>query len=187
MKFGLWIALLVWLGGCSAGHKSQWPVVQNFELSSYLGTWYEIARLDHRFERGLSDVTAQYQLHPSEAGRVVVINRGFDAKQNTWRQAEGKAYLTGAPNQGQLKVSFFGPFYGAYQILALDAKRYALVAGPNRDYLWILARQPGLDAELRQSLLQQAEALGFDSSQLIWVSHQLNSAGLPPPAIAPAR
>ncbi len=145
--------------------------IHGFELDRYLGKWYEIARLDHSFERGLSRVYAEYSLR--EDGGVKVVNRGFDPIKNEWEEAIGKAYFVREPDVGQLKVSFFGPFYGAYNILALDkeAYQYSLVAGPNFSYLWILARTPALDKAVVDDLVAKAQKLGFPVSDLIYVSH----------------
>ncbi len=145
--------------------------MRDFELSRYLGTWYEIARLDHRFERGLSSVTASYSMR--EDGGVRVINRGFDSASNTWQEAEGKAFFIGEPDVGQLKVSFFGPFYGAYNVMALDGDyQWAMVAGPSTSYLWILARGRQLDPGILQDLKNQARAAGFPVAELILVEHE---------------
>ena len=146
-------------------------LVQGFELERYLGRWYEIARLDHSFERGLEQVTAEYSLR--EDGGVKVINRGYNPAEDEWDEAEGKAYFVGEPDVGQLKVSFFGPFYGGYNIIALDKEnyRYSLVAGPDRSYLWILARDPQLDQAVLDRLVETARQMGFATDQLIWVEH----------------
>lgn len=142
-----------------------------FELDRYLGTWHEVARLDHRFERGLVAVTADYAVR--EQGGVTVINRGFDVDDGEWSVAEGKAYFIGDEDTGSLKVSFFGPFYGGYHILALDEAapdyRYALVAGPNRGYLWMLARDPELPEADYERLVGLADELGFPVNELIRV------------------
>ena len=145
--------------------------VSGFELDRYLGTWYEIARLDHRFERGLTNVSANYTLR--DDGGVKVLNRGFNTKTAEWDEAIGKAYFVDAPDVGRLKVSFFGPFYGGYNILELDTANYeyALVAGPDRTYLWILARSPDLSESLVQSLVEKARDLEFPVDELIYVSH----------------
>jgi apolipoprotein D and lipocalin family protein len=142
--------------------------VSNFSLQRYLGTWYEIARLDHRFERGLSQVTANYSMR--EDGGVRVLNRGYSEKKSRWKDAEGKAYFVDGADTGRLKVSFFGPFYGAYNIIALDHENYsyALVVGNNLKYLWILAREPRLEPAVMESLLNKARALGFATDQLIY-------------------
>jgi len=147
------------------------PVVRNFELDRYLGTWYEIARLDHSFERGLEKVTANYSLR--EDGGVHVVNRGYDASGGAWDEAVGKAYFVGSEDTGQLKVSFFGPFYGGYNIVELDHENYeySLVAGPNRSYLWILARTPDLDRAVVDKLVARASELGFATDELIFVKH----------------
>lgn len=156
---------------CSVAPPKDVQVVTHFDSSRYLGTWYEIARLDHGFERGLEQVTANYSLR--EDGGLRVVNQGFDSKNQRWKQSEGKAYFTGSPQTGSLKVSFFGPFYGGYHVIDLDAEyRYALVCGPTRDYLWILSRTPSMDAETREKLVQIAEDYGFDTSTLIWVNQQ---------------
>ena len=146
------------------------PPVTDFDLDRYLGTWYEIARLDHSFERGLTRVSAEYSLRPD--GGVRVLNRGFNAAKNRWQEAEGRAYFVLDPNTAYLKVSFFGPFYGAYIVTELDPDyRHVLVSGPNHDYLWILARTPHLEATVRDRLVARAKALGFATDELIWVEH----------------
>lgn len=160
------VALLAGCGGVPAGLRP----VSGFQLERYLGRWHEIARLDHGFERGLTQVTADYRLLPD--GRVEVINRGYDPAKAAWREAKGVARFQGARDVGSLEVSFFGPFYGAYNVLVLDPDyRHALVAGPDRDYLWILAREPRLDRATLDRLVAQARAWGFATEALIFVPH----------------
>ena len=145
--------------------------VNGFELDRYLGKWYEIARLDHSFERGLNNISAEYTLR--EDGGVKVINSGFSKEDNAWRQAEGKAYFVNGTDSGHLKVSFFGPFYGSYVIFELDKEnyQYAFVSGPDNSYLWLLARQPELDKQIIEKFIQRSQQLGFDTSKLIFVKH----------------
>ena len=156
------------LAGCVAVPDGIQPV-SGFQAERYLGTWYEIARLDHGFERGMSRVTAEYRQR--DDGGIAVVNRGYLADSKTWKQADGKAYFVQSPDIGYLKVSFFGPFYGSYVVFELDEKdyRHALVAGPDRSYLWLLARSPTLDAATRERLVARAKAAGFDTSKLIFV------------------
>ena len=164
------LLLLSLLTGCVGIPKGITPV-DSFELERYLGRWYEIARLDHSFERGLSRVTAEYSLRKD--GGVRVVNRGWSAAKGTWRQAEGRAYFVEGKDRGYLKVSFFGPFYGSYVIFELDRDyRYALVCGPDRSYLWLLAREPEINPELRDRLIARAAALGFATENLIMVGHR---------------
>lgn len=146
-------------------------VVRDFDAGRYLGTWYEIARLDHRFERGLSNVTATYAKRPDDG--IAVLNRGYDDAANAWVDAEGKAYFVESPDVGRLKVSFFGPFYGAYNVIELDGDgyTYSMVAGPNRSYLWILSRTPDLDPAIYDRLVGIAADLGFPTDELIRVDH----------------
>lgn len=166
-KILLTLGLVLLLGGC-AGIPQGLNAVDDFDLEAYLGDWYEIARLDHRFERGLSHVTASYSRR--EDGGVRVVNRGFDTVKGEWREAEGRAYFVESPAIGRLKVSFFGPFYGGYNIIELDREsyQYSLVSGPSRKYLWILARTPELDPAVTKRLLARAAALGFDTDALIF-------------------
>ncbi|MGI9271243.1 MAG: lipocalin family protein [Woeseiaceae bacterium] len=161
------LPLLASCGGTPDGIE----VVDEFELNRYLGTWYEIARLDHSFERGLSSVSANYSMR--DDGGVRVVNRGYSDGEAEWDEAIGKAYFVGASDVGQLKVSFFGPFYGGYNIVELDKVdyQYSLVVGPSRKYLWILARDPGLDQEITNRLVGKAKSLGFATDDLIYVSH----------------
>ncbi|MDL2199014.1 lipocalin family protein [Halopseudomonas aestusnigri] len=158
---------LALLGGCVQLPDGIEPVTP-FQADRYLGHWYEIARLDHRFERGLSQVSAEYSR--SDSNEIKVINRGCDAQSGSWNQAEGRARFVDDPNTGFLKVSFFGPFYGTYAIFELDPEyQYAFVSGPNRDYLWFLSRDPEPDAALRQQFVKRAGELGFAVDELIWV------------------
>jgi len=145
--------------------------VTGLNIDQYLGTWYEIARLDHSFERGLERVTAEYSLR--DDGGIKVVNRGFDPEKNRWKETIGKAYFLGASNLGRLKVSFWGPFYGAYNIIDLDKKNYSysLVCGPNKSYLWILAREPHMKESLKSELTNKAKALGFETDKMIHVTH----------------
>ncbi|MBJ6750197.1 lipocalin family protein [Geomonas anaerohicana] len=167
-KLSLWLTLL--LSGCAAMPERVKPV-DNFDVQKYLGKWYEIARLDHSFERGLSRVSAEYSLR--DDGGIKVINRGYLAKENRWKEAVGKAYFADAPEKGFLKVSFFGPFYGSYVIFDLDHDnyQYSLVCGPNTGYLWILSRSPVMEASVKDRLVAKAASLGFDTSKLIYVTH----------------
>jgi len=146
--------------------------VQNFQLERYLGQWYEIARLDHSFERGMSSVSATYSMR--EDGGVMVLNAGFMDDSKRWRQAEGKAYFVQAPDIGHLKVSFFGPFYGSYIIFELDSVdyQYAFVAGMDTDYLWFLSRSPEVSDNLLNHFIEVSSILGFDAESLIFVDHK---------------
>jgi apolipoprotein D and lipocalin family protein len=167
----------VLLSACS-GTPKDIKVVRGFDLDRYLGTWYEIARLDHRFERGLSNVTASYTLR--DDGAVRVVNRGYDDEKGIWKEAEGKAVFVDAKDVGQLKVSFFGPFYGGYNIIDLDPDYdYALVCGPNRSFLWILARGPDLPPAALDRLVEKATRLGFATDNLIYVSHERHRTQAP--------
>lgn len=164
----LTLPLALLLNGC-VGIPDQVTPVAQFDSARYLGKWYEIARLDHRFEKGLSKVTAEYS--PRGDGGLKVVNRGYAAADGSWKEAVGKAYFVGASDQGYLKVSFFGPFYGAYVVFDLDKDyRYSLVSGPDKSYLWLLSRTPKMDPAVQQRLIDKARALGFDTSKLIYVA-----------------
>jgi apolipoprotein D and lipocalin family protein len=166
----LLIFITILLSGCVNIPENVSPVT-GFDIDRYLGTWYEIARLDHSFERGLERVTAEYSYRHD--GGIKVVNRGFDPKKNKWKESIGKAYFVGDSNLGRLKVSFWGPFYGAYNIIDLDKKNYSysLVCGPKKSYLWILARKPYMEESLKSELINKAKTLGFETDQMIYVSH----------------
>ena len=167
----LFMALILLLTGCVGIPENVKPV-ENFKLENYLGKWYEIARLDHSFERGLSLVTADYSLR--DDGGLKIINRGYSAKENKWKEAEGKAYFVRGSDQGYLKASFFGPFYGSYIVFELDHEnyQYSLVSGPEKSYFWILARTPHMNENIKNVLIAKAAALGFDTSKLINVNNE---------------
>ena len=145
--------------------------VDNFNFERYLGKWYEIARLDHSFERGLTSVSAEYSLRSD--GGLRVINRGYSKKENKWKDIEGKGYFVNRKDEGFLKVSFFGPFYGSYVVFDLDRENYsyALVCGSNKSYFWLLARSPRLTDDLKKRLVDKTASLGFDTKELIYVQH----------------
>lgn len=166
----LLIAAAVTLAACTSPPEGVTPVTP-FDVSRYTGKWYEVARLDHSFERGLTDVSAAYKIQPD--GSVEVVNRGYSTAKGEWKQANGKALFTGDANRASLKVSFFGPFYGGYHVIALDQAgyRWSMVIGPNRDYLWILSRDKVLPDAVRMQLLAQAKQLGIAVDELIWVAH----------------
>ncbi|MFP6833823.1 MAG: lipocalin family protein [Porticoccaceae bacterium] len=165
----LWIVGCCLLSGCLTVPDGIEPV-DNFELNRYLGKWYEIARLDHSFERGLEAVSAEYSLRDDGGIRVINSGRNTDTQAN--QEAEGRAYFVEQPNLGYLKVSFFGPFFGSYVIFELDENnQYAFIAGNTTNYLWLLARTPEVSQELVNQFINRATQLGFDTSQLIFVDH----------------
>ena len=162
------LILTLTLAACSTAPPDGVRPVTSFDTDRYLGRWYEIARLDHSFERGMSDVSATYQLQ--DDGSVKVINRGYDTQRQAWKEAIGRALFIGDSGTASLKVSFFGPFYGGYNVIALDREyRHALVCGPDRDYLWILSRTPTISDEMKQQMLAVATREGFEVNKLIWV------------------
>ena len=170
MRVLLTVSMLLLLGGCTGVPEGVSPV-DNFDLSKYLGKWYEIARLDHSFERGLNNVTAEYSLR--EDGGVQVINKGFSTEKNQWKEAQGKAYFVRGRDEGYLKVSFFGPVYGSYIVFELDEEtyQYAFVTGYNKSYLWLLSRTPSVSDELISRFVKRSKELGFDTDNLIFVAH----------------
>ena len=145
-------------------------VVRFFEIEKYLGKWYEIARLDFRYEKNLNNTTAEYSLNGD--GTIKVENKGYNYQEKKWVSFVGKAKFAGAENIAMLKVSFFGPFYSSYNVIALDADyKYALVVGKNKNYLWILSREKTIPEDVKQVYLKMAEDLGYKTSDLVWVEH----------------
>ena len=171
MKNLLIVVASLFLSACLGMPEKVTPVT-GFDLDKYLGKWYEIARLDHSFERGLNRVTAEYSLR--EDGGVAVVNRGFMADKGEWKEAEGKAYFVGDQQEGYLKVSFFGPFYGSYVIFGLDQEnyQYAFISGPDLSYLWLLSRKPVLAPEIIERFIEEANRIGFNTEDLIFVEQK---------------
>ncbi len=158
--------------GCTGIPKNVSPI-DGFQVGRYLGTWYEIARLDHSFERGLTNVHAVYS--KNDDGSIQVLNKGYDPESGRWKEARGKAYFVSQPDIGRLKVTFFWPFYGGYNIIELDKENYsyALVCGPDKSYLWLLARTPQLDKTVQDRMVEKARLLGFETENLIYVKQDL--------------
>lgn len=144
--------------------------VKNFNKERYLGKWYEIARIDFKYERDMNNTTAEYSAMSN--GKIKVVNKGYNYKKNKWESATGKAKFVGDESTAMLKVSFFGPFYAGYNVIKLDNDyRYALVAGKDFDYLWILSRTPTIPENVREEYLRYAREVGFDTQRLTWVEH----------------
>jgi apolipoprotein D and lipocalin family protein len=158
------------ISACTSVPEGIKPVAM-FELDRYLGKWYEIARIENRFEAGLDNVTATYSLN--DDGSVNVLNQGYNAEERAWKAAEGRAVFVGADDVGHLKVSFFGPFYSSYVVYELDHKsyQYAFVTGYNREYLWFLSRTPTVDKAQVERFIQQAKSLGYNTSEIVFPNH----------------
>jgi apolipoprotein D and lipocalin family protein len=146
--------------------------VRNFKKEKYLGKWYEIARLDFKYERNLNNTTAEYSLN--ENGSIRVDNKGYNTEKEEWDQAIGKAKFVDNADVAMLKVSFFGPFYGGYNVIAIDTDyKYALVAGSSTDYLWILSRETSIPDDIRKEYLKIAQRIGYKTEDLLWVEHNI--------------
>lgn len=167
----LYILLTALLLNACTGSPDNVKPVTSFDLDRYLGKWYEIARLDHNFEEGLTNVTATYKKNTD--GTIKVINRGYLPRKDQHKSIEGLGRFVGDENTAHLKVSFFGPFYSSYIIFELDKDyQYAFVSGQNTDYLWLLARSPQIPAEILRHFTERSKELGFDVENLILVEHQ---------------
>lgn len=165
MRHLIAIILVIFISGCSEKYTPL-PTVEKVDIQKYKGTWYEIARFEHFFEKGCKNVTATYELNSDNS--IKVLNKCEMIEDGQKKEAEGIAYVTNKSGS-KLEVSFFRPFYGDYWILELDRDyKYALVGTPSREYLWILARSKTIDDEIKQDLVQKAVELGFDKSKLIW-------------------
>jgi apolipoprotein D and lipocalin family protein len=144
--------------------------IENFNKEKYLGKWYEIARLDFKYERDLNNTTAEYSINKN--GTIKVDNKGYHTKEEKWKQSIGIAKFVEDENVGMLKVSFFRPFYGGYNIISIDPEyKYALVTGSSLKYLWILSRDTDMPEEIKNQYLKIAEEIGYSTTDLIWVEH----------------
>lgn len=164
------LLILFVISGCTGIPEGVKPV-ENFDLKKYQGKWFEIARLDHSFERGLEQITAQYRIKSD--GDVEVLNQGFSTSDNQWSKAIGNAKFVDKKDEGHLKVSFFGPFYGSYVIFYIDDDyQHAFVSGPDTKYLWLLSRKPNPPTEVIDKFIQMSGEKGFDIQKLIFVKHR---------------
>lgn len=167
--FALATAALLLLNTSAAIPKKA-KAIEHFILEKYLGKWYEVARIDFKFEKNLNNTTAEYSLN--ENGSVKVLNQGYNYVDKKWTSSEGKAKFRGEESVAELKVSFFGPFYSGYNVIAIDKDyQFALVAGKNLDYLWILSREPKIPLHIKEEYLKIAKQVGYDVNRLIWVEH----------------
>jgi len=159
--------LTLLLNSCGVKIPDYVTPINDFNAYAYGGKWYEIARFDFKYEKDLSNVTAEYTSNYD--GTIKVVNKGYDYKKNKWKQAIGKAKYNGTINQSTLKVSFFGPFYAGYNIVMMDpAYQTALVFGQSTDYIWILSRTKTISEETKQKFLAKAQEAGYDLNRLVW-------------------
>jgi apolipoprotein D and lipocalin family protein len=157
--------------GCAVKVPAQIQPVSQFDANKYVGTWYEIARIDHRFEKGLINTSAQYGLQGD--GTVKVTNKGYNPEKQEWKVSDGKAKFLGDSQVGALKVSFFGPFYGGYNVVALDPNyQTSMVIGQDLDYFWLLSRSKNMPQEQVQQWLQKAQSMGVDLNKVILVKQE---------------
>ncbi|MTG99431.1 lipocalin family protein [Myroides albus] len=170
LKFNLILFLVFFVSCDNKVIPEKATVVENFEIKSYLGTWYEIARFDLYFEKDLDNTSAHYSLN--EDGTIQVVNIGFNQKTKKWKKIDGKARFRNNEDQGALEVSFFGPFYSGYNIVALDKDyKYALVVGKDLNYLWMLSREKFIPDNIKLDFVNKAQQIGYNTSRLIWVKH----------------
>lgn len=156
------------LTACTSVPEGIEPVT-GFDGQRYMGKWYEIARLDHSFERGLTQVSANYK---SEGDKIIVLNKGYSSEDKQWKEAEGKAFFVGEKTTGHLKVSFFGPFYSSYIVFYLDDNyQHSLVTGYNKEYFWILSRDKNITEKKYNELVAIAKDKGFAVDKFIRVKH----------------
>lgn len=170
----LWAAISLFILASCQSIPKEARVITNFDAQKYMGTWYEIARIDFKHERNMNNTAAQYSL--KDNGDIKVVNSGYNYVKETWKKREGNAKFRGAPTEGALKVSFFGPFYSGYNIIAIDeVYKYVLIAGKNHDYLWILSREQTIPASIKKQYLEIAQNAGYNTDDLIWVDHNMQN------------
>lgn len=162
-------ATLFLFNSCTPSIPEGAEAVKDFDSKKYLGTWFEIARLDFKQERDLNNVTAVYSANPD--GSVKVHNRGYNYKKNKWKEATGEAKFVNKPTEARLKVSFFKPFWSGYNVIDLVDYQYALVAGDSLDNLWILSRTTDIPEDVKQRFLTKAKEIGYKTQDLVWVEH----------------
>jgi len=178
LKAPKWISVFLFIPGmmamfsCSTIPKNA-KAITSFDKEKYLGKWYEIARFDFKFERGLNNTSAEYSLNKD--GSIKVVNQGYNYEEKKWVKAIGKAKFVGNDEVAMLKVSFFGPFYSGYNVIALDKDyKYALIAGKNLNYLWILSRETTISESIKNQYLKIAEEIGFKIGNLLWIEHNMD-------------
>ncbi|MGO4293079.1 lipocalin family protein [Chitinophaga sp. RAB17] len=167
-------AAIILYNSCKVSIPRGATAISPFDVRRYVGTWYEIARLDYKFEHNLTNVTATYSLN--DDGELEVDNKGFSPAKQLWKESTGIAKFVKTPDIARLKVSFFGPFYAGYNIIDIDKHyKHALVVGNNLKYMWILSRTTSIPPVIKKRFLEQAEELGYDTDALIWTKHDLNA------------
>ncbi len=174
-RFSMILLSLVCLAACAKERAADVIPVKGFEAERYLGQWYEIARLENRFEKGMINVTAHYSRR--EDGKIKVVNRGYEPDEEQWREAVGKAVFAQGPDVADLKVSFFGPFYAPYVVFELgEDYEYAFVTNNDKTFLWLLSRTPEISDELRAHFESKIQTMGFDTRTMVYNVQKVKNA-----------
>lgn len=173
----LFIAGVVFIAGTVVYIKKRRTIpkgvkaVKPFDINKYLGKWYEIARLDFCFEHNIDYATAEYSM--DKDGSIKVINKGYNYKKHKEVEAVGRASFLNSPDEGRFKISFKGPFCADYNVIAIDSKyKYALVTGRNHNYLWLLSKDTSIPEKIKESYLELAEDLGYNTSKIKWTKYK---------------
>lgn len=162
--------IVISYAGCGVSIPKGATAIKPFKKDKYLGKWFEVARMDFKFEKDLNNVTATYSLQ--DDGTIKVDNRGYNYVKKEWKQSVGKAKFVNGTDEARLKVSFFGPFYAGYNVIEIDKDyQYALIAGNSLDYLWILSRKATIPEEIKAAYLKKAKEIGYKTEDLIWTKH----------------
>ena len=160
------LGLLIF-SSCSVKIPEGATAVNNFEKVKYLGKWYEIARLDFKWEKNMEQVTAEYSL--KDNGHIKVDNKGYNYVKKEWKQSIGEARFVEDEKTSRLKVSFFKPFWAGYNVIDLAGDyQYALVVGDDLDNMWILSREKTIPEDIKQRFLTKARSLGYKTEELVW-------------------
>ena len=166
----LGIGAVVLVNSCTVKVPENVTVIKNFDVEKYAGHWYEIARFDFKHEKDMKNVTAHYTLN--DDGSIKVVNKGYDYVKNEWKEVNGKAKFIGDEDKAALKVSFFGPFYGGYNVVAMNPNyENVLVFGESTDYIWILSRNKTIPQKVKDEFLAKAKEAGYDLDRLVWTEH----------------
>lgn len=166
----LGVGAFVLINSCSVKVPENVTVVKNFDVEKYAGNWYEIARFDFKYEKDMKNVSATYTLN--EDGSIQVVNKGYDFIKNEWKEVKGKAKFVGDEDKAALKVSFFGPFYSGYNVVAMEPNyENVLVFGESNDYIWILSRNKTIPENIKTKFLAKAKEAGYDLDRLVWTEH----------------
>lgn len=144
--------------------------VKPFDISRFLGRWYDIACIDNRSTKNRRNSYSEFFV--DRHGVFRVLQSYNDGRDNVCEEKLGRVRFASLPSVAKLMISFHGLLYSGYNVIEIDPEyQYALVAGDSMNQLRLLSRNTDMREEKAEQYLSIAASYGYDISRLVWMEH----------------